>query len=85
MLFELIARQFELISRNLIFVHAIFLPRTKNTLIVLMHFLSRVRKILAVDSAMSIHFNYLNNNEISPFFGKNEFYMFCCVIYITIN
>ena len=34
-------------------------------------FVTCVREILAVDSAMSIHFNYLNNTEIFPFLGKN--------------
>ncbi len=35
-------------------------------------FIVCVHKILAEeDSTMSIHFNYLNNNKISPYLGKN--------------
>ena len=63
---------------NLIFVHAMFLPR-----VTLCAFISIacVHKILTVYSIMSTHLNYLNYNKLYSHANKNIyvfFYFFLC-------
>ena len=67
-----------LTRNNLIFVHAIFLPRA--TLCAFIS-IACVHKILTVYSIMSTHLNYLNYNKLYSHANKNIyvfFYFFLC-------
>ncbi len=59
-----------------IFVHTIFLPRTKkHSDLCAFIFIACVRKILTVDSGISMQFNHLNWNIIYLYANKK----YCCV------